>query len=108
MPRLSAWLIVCAGTLCSPAAAAPAVTKTGDVLAFTGKQLAMDNSKVVQDAGAPGGQAVQSKGKAWYVVHKRTRDIPAGRYRVTVRVQVRKRTTGQHVGRLMVNTERLD
>ncbi|MCG2658689.1 MAG: hypothetical protein L6437_00395, partial [Kiritimatiellae bacterium] len=81
------------------------VTQTGDVMVLAGKQLVMDNSKLVQDAAGTGGEAVESGGKAWYVVHVATPKIPAGRYRVTARIEVLKREAACHVGRLIVNSD---
>jgi len=83
---------------------AEAIVKTGDVLVLSGRRMMAGHGQLVPDTGAPGGQAVQSKGKGTYVVSARTPLVSAGRYRVTVRLAVLRRTTAQHVGRIIVGT----
>jgi hypothetical protein len=81
-----------------------ASSRAGDVLLVPGAKLATPGSALVADSGAPGGKAVQSQGKAGDVASTRTPPLPAGRYKVTARVQVLKRTSPQHLGRLLVQT----
>jgi len=83
------------------------IAKTGDRLTLGPAQLKMDNSKVVEDAAGLEGRALESGGKRWYIVHRHTPYVPAGRYRVTARVKVLRRDAPKLVGRFTVNADSL-
>jgi len=107
MRTVTPWAVILVLVCCQPTFGGEPITKTGDALVLPAKQLVMANSSLVRDAASPGGQAVQSKGKHGYFVHTTT-FVPAGRYRITARVQIATRTVAQHVGRLVVNTQHLN
>jgi len=92
-----------------PAAAGPAppVSKTGDVLVVPGAKLGHPNNKIVADPAAPGGKAVESVGKGGDMLVASISSLPAGHYLVTARIQVRRRQSPQHIGRMLVNAGRL-
>jgi len=80
------------------------ITRAGDKTILSPADLKMDNNTVVKDAAAPTGEAIESAGKKWYIVHKAVHGLPAGKYRVTVRLSISKRDAPNHVGRIIVNS----
>lgn len=85
-----------------------AIMGTGDRLVLGPAQLKMDNSTVVPDPATASGEALESGGKRWDIVHYVTAPLPAGRYRVTARLQLLKHGPPTHVGRLLVNAYEQD
>ncbi len=83
------------------------IVKAGDTLVLSAKQLVSASNRLVQDAAAPGGEAVEVPDQPARFINAQFPQVPAGRYLVTVTAAISKRAAPMGLGNMMANSTAL-